>query len=206
MSSHLSVPSIFEKHEGSNMMWDVYSRQLKDRIIWLGTDVNAFTANAIVAQLLYLDTVDKEKDIYLYINSPGGVITSGMAIYDTMNYIAADVSTICIGQAASMGAFLLGAGAKGKRFILPNAEVMIHQPLGGASGQASDIERTAKHIVKMKDRLNRLMAQHTGQPIAKIEADTDRDHYLNAMEALEYGIVDKIMEKRDRSLYKDQEE
>jgi len=141
--SHLGIPSIFEKHEGNNMMWDIYSRQLKDRIIWLGAEVNSFTANAIVAQLLYLDTVDKEKDIHLYINSPGGVITSGMAIYDTMNYVAADVSTMCVGQAASMGAFLLGAGAKGKRYILPNAEVMIHQPLGGASGQASDIERTA---------------------------------------------------------------
>jgi ATP-dependent Clp protease protease subunit len=204
--SHLGIPSIFEKHEGNNMMWDIYSRQLKDRIIWLGAEVNSFTANAIVAQLLYLDTVDKEKDIHLYINSPGGVITSGMAIYDTMNYVAADVSTMCVGQAASMGAFLLGAGAKGKRYILPNAEVMIHQPLGGASGQASDIERTAKHIVKMKTRLNRLMSEHTGQSVEKIDIDTDRDHYMNAAEALEYGIVDKIIEKRDRSLYKDQEE
>lgn len=204
--SHLGIPNIFEKHEGNNMMWDIYSRQLKDRIIWLGADVNSFTANAIVAQLLYLDTIDKEKDIHLYINSPGGVITSGMAIYDTMNYVAADVSTMCIGQAASMGAFLLGAGAKGKRYILPNAEVMIHQPLGGAQGQASDIERTAKHIMKMKARLNGLMAEHTGQSLERIEIDTDRDHYMNATEALEYGIVDKIIEKRDRSLYKDQEE
>lgn len=204
--SHMLVPNIFEKHEGNNMMWDIYSRQLKDRIIWLGSDVNPMSANAIVAQLLYLDTVDKEKDIHLYINSPGGQITSGMAIYDTMNYVAADVSTMCIGQAASMGAFLLGAGAKGKRFILPNAEVMIHQPLGGASGQASDIERSARHIIKMKNRLNGLMVEHTGQPLEKIEKDTDRDHYMNAAEALEYGIVDKIIDKRDRSLYKDQEE
>lgn len=204
--SHMAIPSIFEKYEGNNMMWDIYSRQLKDRIIWLGADVNSHTANAIVAQLLYLDTQDKEKDIHLYINSPGGVITSGMAIYDTMNYVAADVSTMCIGQAASMGAFLLGAGAKGKRFILPNAEVMIHQPLGGAQGQASDIERSARHIIKMKSRLNKLMSEHTGQPIEKIELDTDRDHYMNAAEALEYGIVDKIIDKRDRTLYKDQEE
>ncbi len=204
--SHMSVPAIFEKHEGSNLMWDIYSRQLKDRIVWLGSDVNPHSANAIVAQLLYLDTLDKEKDIHLYINSPGGVITSGMAIYDTMNYVAADVSTLCIGQAASMGAFLLGAGAKGKRFILPSAEVMIHQPLGGASGQASDIERTAKHIVKMKDRLNKLMSEHTGQPLETVERDTDRDHYMSAAEALEYGIVDKIINKRDRALYEDQEE
>jgi ATP-dependent Clp protease protease subunit len=204
--SHLSIPSIFEKLEGHNMMWDIYSRQLKDRIIWLGSDVNSHTANAIVAQLLYLDTLDKEKDIMLYINSPGGVITSGMAIYDTMNYIASDVSTLCIGQAASMGAFLLGAGAKGKRFILPNAEVMIHQPSGGASGQATDIAISATHILNMRKRLNGLMADHTGQPIEKIELDTERDHFMTADEALEYGIVDKIVSKRDRSLYKDQEE
>lgn len=202
----MSIPAIFEKHEGSNLMWDIYSRQLKDRIIWLGADVNSQTANAIVAQLLYLDTLDKDKDIHLYINSPGGVITSGMAIFDTMNYVAADVSTICIGQAASMGAFLLGAGAKGKRFILPNAEVMIHQPSGGASGQASDIAITAKHILTMRTRLNNLMAEHTGQSVEKIATDTERDHFMSAQEALEYGIVDKIVTKRDRSLYEDQEE
>jgi ATP-dependent Clp protease protease subunit len=204
--SHMGIPNIFEKHEGNNMMWDIYSRQLKDRIIWLGADVNSFTANAIVAQLLYLDTIDKEKDIHLYINSPGGVITSGMAIYDTMNYVAADVSTLCIGQAASMGAFLLGAGAKGKRFTLPNAEVMIHQPSGGASGQASDIAISASHILSMRKRLNGLMAEHTGQSIEKIAIDTERDHFMTADEALEYGIVDEIVNKRDRSLYKDQEE
>jgi len=204
--TRMLIPNIFEKHEGSNMMWDIYSRQLKDRIIWLGSDVNPVSANAIVAQLLYLDTLDKDKDIHLYINSPGGEVTSGLAIYDTMNYVAADVSTMCVGQAASMGAFLLGAGAKGKRYMLPNAEVMIHQPLGGASGQASDIERSARHIIKTKDRLNRLMSGHTGQTLKRIEKDTDRDHYMSAEEALEYGIIDKIVDKRDRSLYKDQEE
>lgn len=204
--SHMSIPNIFEKHEGDRLMWDIYSRQLKDRIIWLGSDVNSHTANAIVAQLLYLDTLDKDKDIHLYINSPGGVITSGMAIFDTMNYIASDVSTICIGQAASMGAFLLGAGAKGKRFILPNAEVMIHQPSGGASGQATDIEITAKHILAMRTRLNKLMSEHTGQTVDKIALDTERDNFMTAQEAVDYGIVDTIVNKRDRAMYKDQDE
>jgi ATP-dependent Clp protease protease subunit len=204
--SHMLIPTIYEKHEGDRLMWDIYSRQLKDRIIWLGSDVNSHSANAIVAQLLYLDTLDKDKDIHLYINSPGGVITSGMAIFDTMNYIASDVSTICIGQAASMGAFLLGAGAKGKRFILPNAEVMIHQPSGGASGQASDIAITASHILKMRTRLNKLMSEHTGQPIETIERDTERDHFMTAQEAVDYGIADTVVTKRDRSLYKDQDE
>jgi ATP-dependent Clp protease protease subunit len=205
MMNFMGIPNIFEKSEGDRLMWDIYSRQLKDRIVWLGSEVTPAVANAITSQLLYLDTQSKEKDIHFYINSPGGVITAGMAIYDTMNYVAADVSTICIGQAASMGAFLLGAGTPGKRFILPNAEVMIHQPLGGASGQASDIERTARHILKLKDKLNRLMAEHTGQPLEVIERDTDRDHYMTAAEALEYGIVDKILEKRDRKLYKEQD-
>ena len=204
--NYMGVPTIFEKSEGDRLMWDIYSRQLKDRIVWLGTEVSPAVANVIVAQLLYLDTLDKNKDIFLYINSPGGAITAGMAIYDTMNYVAADIHTICVGQAASMGAFLLGAGTKGKRSILPNAEVMIHQPLGGASGQASDIERTARHIVKLKDRLNRLMSEHTGQPLEVIERDTDRDHYMTAQEALEYGIVDHVVSKRDRSLYADQDE
>ena len=204
--NYMGVPTIFEKSEGDRLMWDIYSRQLKDRIVWLGTEVTPAVANVIVAQLLYLDTLDKNKDIFLYINSPGGAITAGMAIYDTMNYVAADIHTICVGQAASMGAFLLGAGTKGKRSILPNAEVMIHQPLGGASGQASDIERTARHIVKLKDRLNKLMSEHTGQPLDVIERDTDRDHYMTAQEALEYGIVDHVVNKRDRSLYADQDE
>lgn len=204
--SFMGIPSIFEKSDGERLMWDIYSRQLKDRIIWLGSEVSPAIANVIVAQLLYLDTKDKDKDIMLYINSPGGQITAGMAIYDTMNYVAADVATICVGQAASMGAFLLGAGAKGKRRILPNAEVMIHQPLGGASGQASDIERHAQHIINLKQRLNMLMAEHTGQDIETIERDTDRDKYMTAKEALEYGIVDEIVSRRDRSLYKSQEE
>lgn len=204
--NYMAVPTIFEKFEGDKLMWDIYSRQLKDRIVWLGSEVTPQSANAIVAQLLYLDTVDKKKDIHLYINSPGGVITAGMAIYDTMNYVASDVSTICIGQAASMGAFLLGAGTKGKRFILPNAEVMIHQPLGGTSGQASDIELHARHILKMRDKLNRLMSKHTGQPLEVIERDTDRDNFMSAEEALEYGIVDKVVDHRDRSLYEETEE
>lgn len=204
--AQLALPNIIEKFEGDRLIWDIYSRQLKDRIIWLGSDVNSFVANAIVAQLLYLDTIDKEKDIKLYINSPGGSVTAGMAIYDTMNYVAADVSTICVGMAASMGAFLLSAGAKGKRFILPNAEVMIHQPLGGTSGQASDIEIHANHILKTKDRLNRLMAVHTGQPVEKIALDTNRDNYMSAQEAVDYGLVDRVVDKRDRDSYKDQEE
>lgn len=204
--SSLVVPNIFEKFDGDKLMWDIYSRQLKDRIVWLGGEVTRGSANTIVAQLLYLDTIDKNKDIQLYINSPGGSVTAGFAIYDTMNYIASDVSTICVGQAASMGAFLLSAGARGKRFILPNAEVMIHQPLGGASGQASDIERQAKHILELKARLNRLLAEHTDQPLEAIEQDTDRDHYITAAEAVEYGIVDRLVTKRDRSLYAEQEE
>jgi ATP-dependent Clp protease protease subunit len=187
-------------------MWDLYSRQLKDRIIWLGGEVNTVNSNLIVAQLLYLDTVNKSKDIYLYINSPGGTISAGMAIYDTMNYVASDISTICVGQAASMGAFLLAAGAKGKRFILPNAEVMIHQPLGGAHGQASDIEIHAKHILHLKDKLNKLLSKHTGQDIEIIERDTNRDTYMTAGEAVEYGIADKIVAERDKTLYADQDE
>jgi len=204
--SHLALPTIYEKFDGDKLMWDIYSRQLRDRIVWLGSEVTSGVSNAIVAQLLYLDTLDKEKDIKLYINSPGGIITGGMAIYDTMNFVAADVSTICVGQAASMGAFLLCAGTKGKRFILPNAEVMIHQPLGGTSGQASDIERHARHILSLKKKLNKLMAEHTGKSIEEIDADTDRDHYMTAAEAVAYGLVDQVVEKRDRSKYKDQDE
>ena len=200
------MPTIYEKFEGDRLMWDLYSRQLKDRIIWLGGEVNTVNSNLIVAQLLYLDTVNKSKDIYLYINSPGGTISAGMAIYDTMNYVASDISTICVGQAASMGAFLLAAGAKGKRFILPNAEVMIHQPLGGAHGQASDIEIHAKHILHLKDKLNKLLSKHTGQDIEIIERDTNRDTYMTAGEAVEYGIADKIVAERDKTLYADQDE
>jgi len=200
------VPTIYEKFEGDRLMWDLYSRQLKDRIVWLGGEVTPPLANLIVAQLLYLDTIDKNKDICLYINSPGGVISAGMAIYDTMKYVASDISTICIGQAASMGAFLLSAGTKGKRFILPNAEVMIHQPSGGAGGQASDIERQAKHILHLKSRLNKLLAAHTGQTIEAIERDTDRDSWLTAEEAVAYGLVDMVVAERNKALYADQEE
>ena len=179
-------------------MWDIYSRQLKDRIIWLGGPVDDYMANAIVAQILYLDTKDHTKDIQLYINSPGGVITAGMAIYDTMQYVSCDVSTICIGQACSMGAFLLSSGAKGKRFVLPNAEVMIHQPLGGARGQATDIQIQAKHIQMMKNRLNGLMAAQTGQTVEQIEKDTDRDNFMTANEAVAYGLADAVISNRTR--------
>jgi ATP-dependent Clp protease protease subunit len=173
--------------------YDIYSRLLKDRIIFLGTPINDVVANSIIAQLLFLAAQDPEKDINLYINSPGGSITSGMAIYDTMQHIKPDVSTICVGMAASMGAFLLAAGAKGKRFALPNSEVMIHQPLGGAEGQASDIEIRARRILKMRDKLNRILAERTGQPLERIEKDTDRDYFMSAEEAVEYGIIDKVI-------------
>lgn len=197
------IPNVFEDSADGRIMWDIYSRQLKDRIIWVGSEVNRIMANTVVAQLLYLDTLDKNKDIHMYINSPGGVITDGLAIYDTMRYIASDVSTICVGQAASMGAFLLGAGTKGKRFILPNAEVLIHQPLGGTSGQASDIAIHAKHILQTREKLNQLMADHTGQSVERITADTERDYIMTAQEAVEYGIVDKVVTERDRTIYRD---
>jgi ATP-dependent Clp protease protease subunit len=202
----MSVPAIYEKFEGDRLMWDLYSRQLKDRIIWLGQEVTTQLSNLIVAQLLYLDTQDKNKDIHLYINSPGGMITAGMAIYDTMNYIASEVSTICVGHAASMGAFLLAAGAPGKRFVLPNAEVMIHQPLGGYSGQATDIEIHAKQIMRLKDRMNRLLAFHTGQELEVVARDTERDNYMTAEEAVKYGLADRVVGKRDKILYLDQDE
>lgn len=197
----MTLPSVFENFEGDKLLWDIYSRQLRDRIVWLGSGVTPIVANGIVAQLLYLDTVDKNKDIHLYINSPGGEVTSGMAIYDTINYVAADVSTICVGMAASMAAFLLSAGTPGKRFILPNAEVLIHQPLGGHFGQASDIEIHAKHIVRLKGRLNKMLAEHTGQTVEKIKQDTDRDYIMTAEEAVKYGIADKVVVKRDKTLY-----
>jgi ATP-dependent Clp protease protease subunit len=194
----MSVPSIYEDVNGSKLMWDIYSRQLKDRVIWIGGPINDFMANVVVAQLLYLDTQGKKDDIKLYINSPGGSVSAGMAIYDTMNYISSDVRTICVGMAASMGAFLLSAGTKGKRVVLPNAEVMIHQPLGGARGQASDIEIAAKHILKTRDRLNRLFVEHTGQKLATIEKDTERDNFMTAEEAVEYGLADIVMTKREK--------
>ena len=176
--------------------YDIYSRLLEDRIIFLSGEIDDAVANTVVAQLIYLEAKDPNKDINLYINSPGGSVSSGLAIYDTMNYIKCDVSTICIGMAASMGAFLLSSGAKGKRFALPNSEIMIHQPLGGAQGQASDIKIAAEHILRTKKKLNRILAENSGKPIEQIERDTDRDNYLSAEEALNYGLIDKVFFKR----------
>lgn len=173
--------------------YDIYSRLLKDRIIMLGTEVNDDVANVIVAQLLFLESQDKEKDIKLYINSPGGSVTSGLAIYDAMQYVKPDVSTICIGMAASMGAFLLSGGAKGKRFALPNSEVMIHQPWGGFQGQTTDIKIHADRMIKMKENLNKMMAKHTGQPLKKVEEDVERDNFMSAHEAQKYGLIDKVI-------------
>lgn len=189
------IPYVIEQTNRGERSYDIYSRLLKDRIIFLGTPVNDMVANTIIAQMLFLAADDPEKDISLYINSPGGSITAGMAIFDTMQYIKPDVSTICIGMAASMGAFLLAAGEKGKRYALPNSEVMIHQPLGGAEGQASDIEIRAKRILKMRDKLNRILADRTGQTLKRIEKDTDRDYFMSAKEAHDYGIVDHVIEK-----------
>lgn len=189
------VPTVIEKSNGGERAYDIYSRLLKERIIFLHEDVNEITASLTVAQLLFLEAEDKGKDISLYINSPGGIVTGGLAIYDTMNYIKSDVSTICIGQAASMGALLLSAGAKGKRFSLPNARIMIHQPLGGAQGQATDIEIQAKEILRMKDMLNKMFVTHTGKTLKQIEKDTDRDHFMSPKEALEYGIIDEIIKQ-----------
>jgi len=190
------VPIVIEQTPRGERAYDIYSRLLKDRIILLGTPIDDHVANLIVAQLLFLEAEDPEKDIYMYINSPGGVVTAGFAIYDTMNYIKPDVVTICIGQAASMGAFLLSAGTKGKRYSLPNSRIMIHQPLGGFQGQATDIEIHAKEILRLKRMLNEYLAKHTGQPIEKIEADTERDYFMSAYEAMEYGLIDKVIEKR----------
>lgn len=189
------IPMVVEPDARGERAYDIYSRLLKDRIIFLGSPVNDVVANTIIAQMLFLAAQDPEKDISLYVNSPGGSITAGMAIFDTMQFIKPDVSTICVGMAASMGAFLLAAGAKGKRYCLPNSEVMIHQPLGGAEGQASDIEIRAKRILKMRDKLNGILAERTGQPLARIEKDTDRDYFMSAAEAKEYGLVDQVIEK-----------
>lgn len=185
-------PTVIENSGRGERAYDVYSRLLKDRIIFLGTEIDDNVANAVVAQLLFLEAEDPEKDIIMYINSPGGVVTAGMAIYDTMNYIKPDVQTVCIGQAASMGAFLLSAGAKGKRFALENSRIMIHQPLGGARGQATDIEIQAREILRLKEVLNGLLAKHTGQSIKKITKDTDRDNFMSSAEAVEYGLIDKV--------------
>jgi ATP-dependent Clp protease protease subunit len=191
------VPVVVEQTGRGERSYDIYSRLLKDRIIMLSGEVNDQVASSIVAQLLFLEAEDPDKDIYLYINSPGGVVTSGMSMFDTMNYIKPDICTICIGQAASMGAFLLSAGTKGKRFALPNARIMIHQPSGGAKGQSTDIQIQAKEIQRLKDSLNQLLADHTGQDIKKIEADTERDNFMSAQEACDYGIVDKVIEKHE---------
>ena len=187
------VPYVIEQTGRGERSYDIYSRLLKDRIIMLSGEVNDAVASSIVAQMLFLEADDPQKDVYIYINSPGGVITAGMSIYDTMNYIKPDVCTICIGQAASMGSFLLSAGASGKRFALPNTRIMIHQPLGGAQGQATDIQIQAKEIQRLKDNLNQLLAKHTGQNVKKIEEDTERDNFMSATEALKYGIVDKVI-------------
>lgn len=191
------VPYVIEQTSRGERSYDIYSRLLKDRIIFLGEEVNDTSASIIVAQLLFLESEDPKKDINLYINSPGGVITAGMAIYDTMNYIKCDVSTICIGMAASMGAFLLTGGARGKRFALPNAEIMIHQPLGGTQGQATEIEIAAKHILKTKEKLNRMMAENTGRDYETVCADTERDNWMSAQEAKDYGIIDMVITSHD---------
>ena len=190
------VPYVIEQTNRGERSYDIFSRLLEDRIIFLGEEVNDATASLIVSQLLFLEAKDPDKDIQLYINSPGGSVTAGMAIYDTMNYIKCDVSTICVGMAASMGAFLLSAGAKGKRFALPNSEIMIHQPLGGMQGQASDIKIHADHILRTRERLNRILSQNTGKPLDVIERDTERDNFMTAAEAAEYGLIDKVYEKR----------
>lgn len=189
------VPIVVEKTAGGERSYDIYSRLLQDRIIFLGEEVNDTTASLVVAQLLFLAADDPDKDINLYINSPGGSVTAGLAIYDTMQYIKPDVSTICVGMAASMGAFLLAGGAKGKRFALPNSEIMIHQPLGGAKGQATDIKIHAEYILKIRDKLNKMLSENTGKPLDVIEADTDRDNFMSAEEAVNYGLIDSVITK-----------
>ncbi len=190
------VPMVVEQTNRGERAYDIYSRLLKDRIIFIGSPIDDTVANVVVAQLLFLTAEDPERDIHLYINSPGGSVTAGMAIYDTMQFIKPDVSTICIGLAASMGSFLLAAGAKGKRYALPNSEVMIHQPLGGVRGQATDIKIHADWILRTKQKLNQLLAEHTGQPLERIEKDTDRDHFMEATEAKEYGLIDDVITRR----------
>ncbi|MGN0247978.1 MAG: ATP-dependent Clp endopeptidase proteolytic subunit ClpP [Lachnospiraceae bacterium] len=192
------VPYVIEQTSRGERSYDIYSRLLKDRIIFLGEEVNDASASIVVAQLLFLEAEDPDKDIHLYINSPGGSVTAGMAIYDTMQYIKCDVSTICIGMAASMGAFLLAGGAKGKRLALPNAEIMIHQPSGGSQGQATEIEIAAKHILKTKEKLNKILAENTGKDLEQVTADTERDNWLSADEAVAYGLIDKIVTKREK--------
>ena len=190
------VPMVVDQTNSGERSYDIYSRLLEDRIIFLTGEITDETANSVVAQLIFLEGKDPDKDISLYINSPGGSVSAGLAIFDTMNFIKCDVTTICVGLAASMGAFLLASGTKGKRFALPNSEVMIHQPLGGARGQASDIEIQANHIKKIKQKINKVLSELSGQPLEKVEKDTDRDYYMSAQEALEYGLIDKIFYKR----------
>ncbi|HIU97319.1 MAG TPA: ATP-dependent Clp endopeptidase proteolytic subunit ClpP [Candidatus Ornithoclostridium faecigallinarum] len=190
------IPTVIDKTESGERAYDIYSRLLEDRIIFLTGEINDQTADSVVAQLIFLEAKDADKDISLYINSPGGSVSAGLAIYDTMNYVKCDVNTICVGMAASMGAFLLSSGAKGKRFALPNSEIMIHQPLGGAQGQASDIVIVANHIQKTKEKLARILSENCGQPFKTVMADTDRDNYMSAEEALQYGLIDKIFYKR----------
>ncbi len=190
------VPYVIEQNSRGERSYDIYSRLLKDRIIFLGEEINDATASVVVAQLLFLESEDPGKDIHMYINSPGGSVTAGMAIYDTMNYVKCDVSTTCIGMAASMGAFLLSSGAKGKRYALPNAEIMIHQPLGGAQGQATEIQIAAEHILKTNKKLNDILAANSGQPVEVVEKDTDRDNWMSADEAKEYGLVDQVIKQR----------
>ena len=190
------VPTVIQQTSHGERAYDIFSRLLNDRIVFLSDEVNDTTASLVIAQLLFLESQDADKDISFYINSPGGSVSAGLAIYDTMNYIKCDVSTICVGMAASMGAFLLSSGAKGKRLALPNSEIMIHQPLGGFKGQASDIKIHSEHILRTRDKLNHILAANTGKPLSVIEQDTDRDNFLTAQQALEYGLVDKVLEKR----------
>lgn len=194
----LLIPTVLEKSQFGERAYDIYSRLLRERIVFLGGPIDDHLANLIIAQLLFLESEDAKKDITLYINSPGGHVTAGLAIVDTMNHIKPDVSTVCVGLAASMGAVILSAGSKGKRFALPNSEVMIHQPLGGAEGQAADIEITAKHIIKIRENMNKLLAKNTGQPLAKIEKDADRNYYMSAEEAKKYGLIDDIVKPKNK--------
>ncbi|MGE3262217.1 MAG: ATP-dependent Clp endopeptidase proteolytic subunit ClpP [Bacteriovoracia bacterium] len=196
-SLHIPNPIVIEQTPRGERQYDIYSRLMLDRIIFLGTEVNDTVSNLLIAQMLFLESNDSERDIHFYINSPGGSVSAGLAIYDVMKYVKCDINTYCIGMAASMGAFLLSAGTKGKRYSLPNSRIMIHQPLGGARGQASDIEIQAKEILFLKRRLNEMLAEHTGQPISKIEQDTDRDNYMSGDEAAKYGLVDKVLKRHD---------
>ena len=202
-TSSFIIPTVIEQTHRGERGWDIFSRLLKDRIVFLGTPVDDQIANIIVAQMLFLESEDPDKDIMLYINSPGGLVTAGMMIYDTMQYVRCDVATICMGQAASMGAWLLAAGTKGKRFSLPNARIMLHQPLGGFQGQATDIDIHAKEILKTRDRMNEILAKHTGHPIEKVKVDTERDFFMSAVEAKEYGVVDEILVKKKEDKDKD---